>query len=262
MSSRTLAPFRAMMSVQAFGAPVIVTIGTDWRMMELSTLTPWIKQAATSTYRAYSQWTTFPDVEAQLWLWATENEARVVDYLNHAEGERIIRSILNQEARKYAIKERASVTGYSTDDLTWYSHTMIKKILPDVFDYEDWQTFSTGGDGRGSKPVANATGDRLATILDVKGALAKLTKDQVLILKEHYGRGASIEACAIVLGISHEAARKRVDRAVYAIRDKLNGQRQTDPYEAVNGQFDTRTSGRKVMSNAAARKATEANWGE
>lgn len=230
--------------------------------MNHDTLLPWVNQAATATYRAYSQWITFPDVAAQLWLWVTENAARVDDYLNREEGERIVRSILNQEARKYAIKERAMSTGYSPDDLTWYSHAMIRNVLPDVFDYEDWQTFGSGGNDRGSKPIANATGDRLATILDIKGALTKLQKDQVAILREHYGNGVSVDACAIVLGISSEAARKRVDRAVYAIRDQLNGQRQTDPYEAVNGQFDTRTSGRKAMSNAAARKMTDNNWSE
>lgn len=230
--------------------------------MELSRLTPWINQAATATYRSYSQWVTFPDVAARLWLWTIENEAKVGEYLNHEEGERIVRSILNQEARKYAIKERAMTTGYSPEDLTWYSHSQIKSILPDVFDYADWQTFSAGGDGRGSKPLANATGDRLATILDVKGALTKLQEDQVAILREHYGNGVSVDACAISLGIKSEAARKRIDRAVKAIGVKLNKPRPSDPYEAVNGQFDTRTSGRRVMSNAAARKATDGNWGE
>jgi hypothetical protein len=230
--------------------------------MDLERLKPWINQSATATGRAYATWVSSSDVAARLWLWAIENEARVDDYLNREDGERIMRSILNQEARTYAIKERAVSTGYSPEDLTWYSHSMIRNILPDVFDYEDWQTFGSGGDGRGSKPLANATGDRLASILDVKGGLTKLQEDQVALLREHYGRGVTVDACAFALSITPEACRKRLDRAVYALKDRLNGLRQSDPYEAVNGQFDTRTKGRKVISNAAARAATDANWSE
>lgn len=229
--------------------------------MDQSRLTPWINQSATATYRAYSSWVSFPDVAARLWLWAVENEARLSEYLEREDGERIVRSILNQEARTYAIKERAMSTGYSPEDLTWYSPGMIRNILPDVFDYDDWQSFGSSGDGR-SKPLANATGDRLASILDVKGALTKLQEDQVSLLREHYGRGVSVEACGVALGLTQEATRKRLDRAVYALRDSLNGIRQGDPYEAVNGQFDTRTKGRHAMSNAAARKATDTNWSE
>lgn len=230
--------------------------------MDLSILTPMVNQTAAVTARSYSSWVSLPDVTAALWVWAFSNESRVEEYLGREEGQKIVYSILRAEARTYALKERAVATGYSLDDVTWYSPAMIRKILPDVFDYEDWQSFETKGDGRGSKPVANATGDRLATILDIKGALTKIPEDNVRLLREHYGRGVSVEACAMALDVTPEAARKRLDRAVYAIRDKLNGVREYDPYEAVNGQFDTRTKGRHAMSNAAARSMTDKNWSE
>lgn len=231
--------------------------------MELSKLTPWINQTAAATYRAYSSWVSLPDVAATLWLWAVSNEARIEEYLSREDGEKIIRTILRAEARTYALKERSMNTGNSLEDLTWYGPALIRKVLPDVFDYEDWQSFEAGqSDGRGSKPVANATGDRLAYILDIKGALTSLQGDHVKLLREHYGKGVSLKACAIALGISDDACQKRLQRAVYAIADKLNGVREHDPYEAVNGQFDTRTKGRKAMSNAAARAATDANWSE
>jgi hypothetical protein len=200
-------------------------------------------------------------VANQLWLWLVENEERAQEYMSREDGERIVRSILNQEARTYAIKERAAVTGYSPEDLSWYSPASIRKILPDVFDYEDWQSFQSGSsDGRGSKPLVNASGDRLASILDVKSALEKMNHVQYSLLKEVYGEGSSVEAAAEKLGISTETCRKRLDRAVYVVRDKLGGPRPTDPYEAVNGQFDTRTSGRRVVSNATARARTDHAW--
>jgi len=220
---------------------------------------PWIIQAAGSVSRAYSSWCTFSDTANTLWLWAVENESRVNEYLSQSDGERIVRSILNKEARTYALKERAMQSGYSPEDITWYSPNQIKAILPDVFDYEDWQSFGSGGDGR-SKPLVNSSGDRLAAILDVKSGLAKLHEVPKQILELAYGTGASLEFVAAFLGISEDAARKRLDRAVKALAGHLNNPRPTDPYEAINGQFDTTTKGRKAVSNATARARTDHAW--
>lgn len=219
-----------------------------------------VNSAAGATSRAYPQ-ASFPDVANQLWLWLVENKERAQEYMSREDGERIVRSILNQEARSYAIKERAAVTGYSPEDLSWYSPAMIRKILPDVFDYEDWQSFQSGSsDGRGSKPLVNASGDRLASILDVKSALEKMNHVQYNLLKEVYGEGHSVEAVAESMGITKDACAKRIQRAIEVVRDKLGGPRPSDPYEAVNGQFDTRTSGRRVVSNATARAKTDNAW--
>jgi hypothetical protein len=228
--------------------------------MDLKDLTPLINQTAASTHRAYNAWVSFPDVAGHLWLWAVDNEDRVEDYLAREDGERIVRSILSKEARTYAIKERAVSSGYTPEDLTWYSPNMIRRILPDVFDHEDWQSFQSSGNEVKSKPVASATGDRLASILDVKKGVNSLPEDTVFILREHYGRGISIDTLADELEILPDTLRKRLDRAVYAIRDALGGPRPTDPYEAVNGQFDTRAKGRKAMSNAQANAITSNQW--
>lgn len=162
------------------------------------------------------------------------------------------------------------MTGYSPEDISWYSAKQIKNALPDVFDYEDWQSFQQGKSDRSvSKPV-NETGDRLAAILDIKAALGKLRKEHVDLLREHYGRGVSVEACAIALGIEYEACRKRVERAVQFISKQLNDPRPKDPMEGATYEewkanqrfYDTRTKGRHAISNAAARKRTEGNYGE
>lgn len=222
-------------------------------------LTRIIHYVAAQTDRAYPQ-VTYADVSQQLWLHVQSNLSRIFDYMQREDGERIIRSILNQEARTYAIKERSVTTGYTVEDQAWYTPNAIRKILPDVFDYADWQSFQQGTSEVRVKPVANATGDRLASIIDVKNALEKMLPEQAAWLKLHYHHGESHEALAARAGISQDAARKRLDRAVYALRDRLGGPRPGDPYEAVNGQFDTRSKGRKAMSNAAARRATEGNW--
>lgn len=234
--------------------------------MDWSIIDPMVKRVARSVSRAYSSWVTTRDTESELWVWALKNERRIVEYLNSttpSEFNRLMGSILNTEARTYAIKERATMTGYDPSDLEWYTPRSVRAILPEVFDVEDWQSFETSYSGMPTnKPLANASGDRLATILDIRAALASLQEDQVTILRMFYGEGMSVEVCAIYFDIESEAARKRIDRAVYAIADRLNTPRQGDQYEATTGQWDTRGKGRRAMSNAAARKKTNAGWDE
>lgn len=240
--------------------------------MDLESLTPMINQVAAVTYRSYSSWVSLQDVTANLWLWAVNNRSRVEDYAANSgtDFSRIIVSILRTEARTHAIKERAVSTGYSPEDISWYSIKQIKASLPDVFDYEDWQSFQQGRSDRSASKPVNESGDRLAAILDIKAALSKMDKEKVELLKEHYGRGVSVEACAIALGINPEACRKRVERAVQAISKALNDPRPKDPMEGATYEewkanqrfYDTRTRGRHAISNAAARKRTEGSYGE
>lgn len=228
--------------------------------MDLTRITPHVNLAARYISRSYSQ-VTYPDVAAVIWLWVIENESKVEGYIARPDGVRILRSIFVKEARKYATKERAVMTGLPIEDTQWYTPNAIRAILPDVFDHANWQSFnSLQGDGRRATPMANATGDRVAALVDVKKAVDKLIPMQREVLELHYGNGESIDRIATRLAIEPAAARKRLDRAVYAVRDLLGGPRPGDPYEAVNGQFDTRSFGRKAVSNAAARSITDNNW--
>jgi DNA-directed RNA polymerase specialized sigma24 family protein len=225
---------------------------------------PWVNQSAVSTGRAYSTWTSVLDVRQHLWSWAYQNQDRISDYLNQEDGERIVRSILNQEARNYAVKERAAVSGYNPEDVAWYTVTAIKRTLPDVFDYNDWQSFQAGNGGPSNQPAA-WSGDRLATIIDISKAVDSLPADRREFLKIIYGDGAGVEAAAAAQGITLEAAHKRHQRALKTLSRALNDPRPVDPMEGATYEqwkanqhfYDTRSKGRKAISNAAARAATE-----
>jgi len=222
---------------------------------------PILERSAWQVARAYTDWVSLSDAQAHLWLFVVANEERLAEYMSRENGERILTVILQQEARTWAIKERATVSGYSPEDLTWYSLAQIRDLLPDVYDYEGWQ--SSGGsatDMKSSKPVANATGDRLASIIDVSMAVKKLPQEHQSILALHFRDGVTLDDLAHAYDSTSEAIRKRVERMLRAIQGHLGGARPSDPYEAVNGQFDTRTKGRKVVSNATARAMTDNAW--
>lgn len=224
----------------------------------------WIDQAAYPISRSYSTWVTFEDVKQSLWEWVYKNKSRVEEYLALSEGERVIRGILSQEGRDYANRERAKMSGYEYDDVAWYTITALKRILPDVFDYMDWQSFEMKSDGPSNKPAA-WSGDKLATLIDVKRAVESLPQDRQILLRVHYADGVILENLGDHLGIKKDTAKKQLQRALKAMSKFLNEPRVCDPMEGVtyeewvNNQrfYDTRTKGRKAMSNAAARKATE-----
>lgn len=228
--------------------------------MQIADIKPILERSAWQVARAYTDWVSLSDAQAHLWLFVVANESRLAEYMSRENGERILTVILQQEARTWAIKERATVSGYSPEDLTWYSLAQIRDLLPDVYDYEGWQSSGGSATERSSKPVANATGDRLASIIDVSLAVKKLPPEHQSILWFHYHDGKDYEWLADYMDSTPEAIRKRIERMLKAIQGHLGGVRPTDPYEAVNGQFDTRTKGRKAVSNATARAMTDNAW--
>lgn len=229
----------------------------------------WINQAAVPIARAYSAWVTKEDVTQQLWVWASKNTDRISEYLARPDGERIIRSILNQEGRNYANRERAVSTGYEFEDVAWYTETAIKRVLPDVFDYIDWQSFEMKSDGPSNRPAA-WSGDKLATLIDIKKAVESLPADRQEILRLSFSEGFTRDHIAELKGMKSDTVSKQITRAVKSMSKFLNNPRVSDPMEGVtyeewlNNQrfYDTRTRGRKAMSNAAARAATDSNWGD
>jgi RNA polymerase sigma-70 factor, ECF subfamily len=70
-------------------------------------------------------------------------------------------------------------------------------------------------------PVREASTSDLAAGLDLRRALARLSDDQRLVLVLRYYLDMPYEEIAGVLGVSHKAARTRVERAVDRLRPIL-----------------------------------------
>ena len=135
---------------------------------------PMVKQIAASVSRNYPSSIDAADTEQQLWLWLYEKRTSVLQTVEDSpnEWEAMIASTMRKVAFDHCAKEKAAVEGYSAEDLFRYSIPKIKGLLPDVFDYSDWQSFGLKGDGQpGAKPQANQTGDRMVELIDIKGGV-------------------------------------------------------------------------------------------
>ncbi|WAB09311.1 helix-turn-helix DNA binding domain protein [Streptomyces phage Stella] len=222
--------------------------------LDYDIMTKMVRDVARSVSSAFPQYVTSEDTEGHLWVWVYEKRTQIQKAVEDGpEWEPKIASTLRKVASDYCAREKAAVEGYSVDDLYRYTIPKIKSLLPDVFDYTDWQTFGLTGDGQpSSKPLANRTGDRMVELIDVKAAVKRLPSDTKELLYLVHVMAYTTENLAEHFDVSHEAAKKRAQRAYGAVQRELGRREPGD----VPGPADRRT----VRSNAAWRASQGAQY--
>lgn len=226
-------------------------------MMEISDFTDHVRSAASNAARIFSPYAEADDIAGDIWVWLMENQKWAKDCINDTEsGEQKLRSAISQRAREYGQKYKASALGYSVDDVMLYSTKSLEALLPDVFNHEDWQSFGQHGDGQPTaKGLVNATGDRVAGIVDVMLALAELRERDYNVLVWRFKYGYTLEAIGVELGTSKQAAQQAVNRALRALQKQLGAKPQADPEGLGDGPGT-----RRVMSNASWRANASRQW--
>lgn len=216
---------------------------------------PMVKQIAASVSRNFPSSVDATDTEQHLWVWLYEKRASVLKTVedNPSDWESMIASTMRKVAFDHCAKEKAAVEGYSTEDLFRYSIPKIKALLPDVFDYSDWQSFGLKGDGQpGSKPQANQTGDRMVELIDIKAGVGRLPVETRELLYLTHVMHYTTENLAEHFEIGHEAAKKRLQRAYGAVQRAL-GRRESAAQPSMADR-------RSVKSNAAWRAHSASQW--
>ncbi len=218
-------------------------------MFDPEVFKPMVRDVARSVSNNFPPYVTAEDTEQTLYVWIYENRNTVQKITEDGPGwEPKIARLMRKAAFGYCAKEKASIEGYDTADLFKYSLPKLQALLPDVFDYDSWQSFGQHGDGQpSSKPQANQTGDRLAELVDIKIAINRLKGETATLLYLQYACLYTSEMLADHFGITAEAAKKRSQRALTALRKQLGYK----PANEAPGVAERRT----VLSNAAARAA-------
>lgn len=207
---------------------------------------PMVKRVAHSVSSSFPQYVTSEDTEGHLWVWIYEKKSTLIKLVEDDphNWQAKIASTLRKVASDYCAREKAAVEGYSVEDLYRYTIPKIKALLPDIFEYQDWQSFGLKGDGQpSSKPQANQTGDRIAELVDVRSAVKALPEETKELLYLVHVYQYTAENVAEHFEISDEAAKKRMQRAYGAVQRAL-GRRDslTEP---------STPNRRAVKSNAA-----------
>lgn len=214
-----------------------------------------VRSVANAVSRSFPSYVDARDCEGQLWvsLYERRESIRKTVEDNPNTWESMIASTLRKIATDYCYKEKAQTEGYDPRDSYVYSLVKIQSLLESVFEHEDWQSFGAHGDGQPiAKGQSNETGDRIAELSDISAAIQRLPDATYNALLWSYKFHMPNAELGVELGISEEAAKKRVQRAREALQREL-GRKSTNSQP---GPGDRRT----VRTNAAARAALANNY--
>lgn len=203
-----------------------------------------VAQIATETRRQFPM-VEREDIVQELYLWALSHEEKVNSWLDDGKrGERLLGKSLRRRARAYALNEKAAKTGYEIDDVYFYSTGLLRELVPEALDRETWSepgtASETGKLSHTSRPAEG--GNRVAMLCDVRASLEAGSEADKLLLWTHFGLRLDEDEHALVLGITVEALRTRLHRAVQRLQRRLGGPKPDGLY----------TGGRRAISNAQA----------
>jgi hypothetical protein len=178
-------------------------------------------------------------MEQEMWLRAVEtadqlrelheagNERRVWDRMKGAARR------IGREDERYRRAQRAGALGYSTDDEQFYSLGLLKALLPLYVDHGVTDTPPRGrSQDSGRAPSdGSETGGYLVAMIDIDVAMGRLTPYHRDLLRRYYGlpQGDSgdelfkRQQMASSMGLTYDALRQRVNRALGALQDELGG---------------------------------------
>lgn len=148
---------------------------------------------------------------------------------------------LGNEDDRYRRAVKAKAAGYSVWDEQFYSTGMLRVLLPVLIEAEfepanAIERAASGTDAAGvyinSSEPGSAAENYMCMLIDVCSAFRKLTKGQQHLLETYYGVSQEDteegrwerNGLASSMGLTHEALRKRVERAMRALQHKLGGQ--------------------------------------
>lgn len=217
-------------------------------------ISPLVEQVATEIRRQFFM-VERGDILQELWVWVLEHPEKLEEFSAEGKlGERKLHTSLKRAGRAYAVAEKAQTAGYSVDDNYWYSTATLREILPQVLDRDVWTEPGVPQDtGKISRTSPASEGNnRLAMLCDVRDALEGVSQADKLLLWTHYGLQLDLDEHALSLGITTEALRTRVTRAISRLQRRLGGPRPDAQY----------VGRRKALSNVQAQSITKKEMGE
>ena len=182
-----------------------------------------VEQVAERVANSFPSYIDVDDVAQAIWVRVYEESNSLTRLIGEGESwERKLYPTMTKWGNAFALGEDAAVNGYSLDDVYEYSTDTVKRLLEVAFSYEDWQSFSTVGDGQPrSRKLANTHGDMQAMLADVKSAVEKLPERQYNALVWTYKYNKSSIKLAEELEITQQGASALVGRAIQAVRKQL-----------------------------------------
>lgn len=165
------------------------------------------------------------DIRQELWVWflTHPNKVSVWESLDGKQSIKLIAKSLRNAAKDYCQKQKANAIGYRVEDNYYYDKELVELLLPAVIRKDLSAPALTDLSYTATKKVASEGGNWFAMMSDMDNALDKLTVEQRSILILRFGDGCDNKTFANEMGISEDAARMRINRALNNLINKLGG---------------------------------------
>ena len=185
------------------------------------------KQGALSAYRSGRGIVTADDLvgEANLWLVKHIDKVRLWrDQGRH--GQNKLRNACRQRCLTIIANERKKRSGLQPGDIFYYTPVMVRELLPDIWDEDDWATGSTSSAEERRSPSRPSEGNnRLAMVADIRSAFFTLSKKDQAFLDDFYRDGVlSVDAMAASMEVTERTIRRRDDRILEKLVERLGGE--------------------------------------
>jgi len=183
------------------------------------------RRNANRVSRVNRNYVTSDDVMGEMFLWVASHDKKVTHWMGEGrKGMGKLNTALFRAGHRYVNKQRAEANGGQLSDMQWYTIPVVEELLEDVWYYTDWLPTTSLENNRGSSAPSEGN-NRIAMLTDIAFAVSSLPADDQRLLRDRYcDGGAYIDAIASKLEESPDAVRKRIDRVLRKLIDKLGGE--------------------------------------
>ena len=185
------------------------------------------KQGAMSANRSGRGLVAPEDLIAEANMWLVQHVDKVV--LWHGQGrhgQNKLRNACRQRCLTVIAKERRKRSGLQPGDVFYYNAQMIRELIPDIFDEDDW----TGGSNSPSSELRGPSrpsegNNRLAMIADIRSAYFYLPKrDQQFLSDMYKDGGLPVDVMSVQWEVTERTIRRRDDRIMEKMVERLGGE--------------------------------------
>jgi RNA polymerase sigma factor (sigma-70 family) len=170
------------------------------------------------------------DIVQEIWLWFVTHDRKLSEWetLDKKEETKLVSRSIRNAALKFCEKEKARIIGYDVSDLFYYDRNLVEIFLPSILtqDYKIPEGLKSNGENTRSTKDPAFGNDWLAMRADISRGYDLLTEKHQEILRLRFlDESRTLKQLGDSLGITEEATRKRVDRAIKSLINKIGGKR-------------------------------------
>jgi acyl-CoA synthetase (AMP-forming)/AMP-acid ligase II len=185
------------------------------------------KQGAMSAYRSGRGIVTADDMIGEANLWMVKHLDKVHHWRTQGKhGQNKLRVACRQRCLTIIARERRYKSGLQSGDVFYYTPSIVRELLPDIWDEDDWTNTGMGGAEEIRSPSRPAEGNnRLAMIADIRSSFYSLSeKDQNFLQDFYRDGGITADVMAARLEVTERTVRRRDDRIMEKMVERLGGE--------------------------------------